>query len=116
MAEQTFEAVSHGIEVADELLVQLLTGPYGEDEEVHEDCDETTDRDGVKPVYGSPHGVSHSISGGNDQAVGQEDDPEAVLVRDQGRPKLHEGCNSSYVNSLQHISSYPHEIQCRVQL
>ncbi|RWW31672.1 hypothetical protein BHE74_00011550 [Ensete ventricosum] len=88
--ESTFEGVGDGVEVANELPVQLLPGPYGEDEDVDEDGDDGAYGDRVEPIHGDPDRVTHAVSRHDDQAVGEEDHPEAVLVRHQRRPQLHE--------------------------
>lgn len=85
--------------MADELPVKLLPGPYREDEDVYEDGDDGAYGDRVEPIHGGPDRVTHAVSRHDDQAVGEEDHPEAVLVRHQRRPQLHERRNRSCVRA-----------------
>lgn len=80
--EGTFEGVGEGVEGFDKLLVQLLAGPYREDEHVDEDGDDPTNCDRVEAIHGSPDRVAHPVARYNNQTVGEKDDPEAILVRD----------------------------------
>jgi len=78
--------------------MELFSGPDGEDEDVNEDGNKTSDCNRVEALHGSSNRVAHPVARHNEETVCEEDDPESVLVWDEGRPQLHERGDGSCVN------------------